>query len=139
MSNESNVEKFDPAQLMQGVKDRIKATFVSLIPDEQWEQMVKSEVDLFFKPRETGYQNRQYASDFQILVRDMLNKDAESRLKEYLKSKEFDVTWMEYGRPVASEAVRAMVIDNAGAILASFYSGMFATYLQQFTNNLRQY
>ena len=29
MSNE--IEKFDPATLMQGVKDRVKATFVSVI------------------------------------------------------------------------------------------------------------
>lgn len=36
---ENQVEKFDPSTLMQGVKDRIKATFTSLIPDEQWEQM----------------------------------------------------------------------------------------------------
>jgi len=43
-----NIEKFDPSQLMQGVKDRIKATFVSLIPDEQWEGMVQTEIDSFF-------------------------------------------------------------------------------------------
>ena len=41
MTNQQ-VEKFDPSTLMQGVKDRIKATFVSLIPDAQWEQMVKN-------------------------------------------------------------------------------------------------
>ena len=33
---EENEEKFDPSKLMQGVKDRIKATFAGLIPDEQW-------------------------------------------------------------------------------------------------------
>lgn len=30
------VEKFDPSKLMDGVRDRIKATFVALIPDDQW-------------------------------------------------------------------------------------------------------
>lgn len=33
---------------MQGVKDRIKATFVSLVPDDQWDQMVQKEIDAFF-------------------------------------------------------------------------------------------
>lgn len=42
------VEKFDPSTLMQGVKDRIKATFISLIPDDQWDVMVKKEIDSFF-------------------------------------------------------------------------------------------
>jgi len=46
MSNE--VQKFDPSTLMQGVKDRIKATFVSLVPDDQWDQMVQKEIDAFF-------------------------------------------------------------------------------------------
>ena len=46
MSNE--VEKFDPSKLMQGVKDRIKSTFVSLIPDAEWEGLVKKEIDNFF-------------------------------------------------------------------------------------------
>jgi hypothetical protein len=47
---ETQVEKFDPSKLMDGVKDRIKATFVSLIPDDQWEIMVKKEMDSFFEP-----------------------------------------------------------------------------------------
>jgi hypothetical protein len=47
------VEKFDPSTLMQGVKDRIKATFVSLIPDVQWEIMVQKEIDEFFNSEQT--------------------------------------------------------------------------------------
>ena len=45
MANE--IEKFDPSKLMEGVKDRIKATFVSLIPDELWDSMVEKEVYVF--------------------------------------------------------------------------------------------
>lgn len=45
MANE--IEKFDPSKLMDGVKDRIKATFVSLIPDEAWEQMLEKEIYVF--------------------------------------------------------------------------------------------
>lgn len=45
MANE--IEKFDPSKLMEGVKDRIKATFVSLIPDEAWEQMMEKEIYIF--------------------------------------------------------------------------------------------
>lgn len=34
MGSETNaVEKFDPSTLMEGVRDRIKATFISMIPD----------------------------------------------------------------------------------------------------------
>ena len=44
---ENQIEKFDPSKLMEGVKDRIKSTFVSLIPDEMWEQMVEKEIYIF--------------------------------------------------------------------------------------------
>lgn len=41
------IEKFDPSKLMDGVKERIKATFVSLIPDEMWEKMLEKEIYVF--------------------------------------------------------------------------------------------
>lgn len=44
---ENQVEKFDPSKLMDGVKDRIKSTFVSLIPDDAWEKMVEKEIYIF--------------------------------------------------------------------------------------------
>ena len=45
---ENQIEKFDPSKLMDGVKDRIKATFVSLIPDDAWNSMVEKELYVFF-------------------------------------------------------------------------------------------
>ena len=47
MEENKFVEKFDPQKMMEGVKDRIKATFVSLIPDEAWNQMVEKEIYVF--------------------------------------------------------------------------------------------
>ena len=44
---ENQIEKFDPSKLMDGVKDRIKATFVSLIPDNAWSDMVEKELYIF--------------------------------------------------------------------------------------------
>ena len=53
---ENQVEKFDPSRLMEGVKDRVKATFVSLIPDTEWEEMIKKEINTFLRaiPQSTG-------------------------------------------------------------------------------------
>ena len=44
---EQQIEKFDPSKLMDGVKDRIKSTFVSLIPDDMWNSMVEKEIYIF--------------------------------------------------------------------------------------------
>ena len=40
--------EFDPKNLVQRLSDKIKESFVGLIPDEKWEEMVKKEVDAFF-------------------------------------------------------------------------------------------
>ena len=134
---ENSVEKFDPSKLMDGVRDRVKATFVSLIPDDQWELLVKKEVDNFFKQKETNWNNREYKSDFDCLVRDELNKMARQKMTEYLSSPDFMVIWDSNGLPVAQEAVKKLVIENSGAILANTFAGMFSGMLAEFKNQLR--
>ena len=136
MSNE--VQKFDPSTLMQGVKDRIKSEFVSLIPDDQWSQMIQKESDDFFRQKETGYSsNRQYASDFGILVRDELRKEAQKRLAEYLSSPEFNTMYGEHGQPVAAQKVKELIVENSGLILQNMFGGMFSIMIQDFANQLR--
>lgn len=138
---ENQVQKFDPSTLMQGVRDRIKSEFVSLIPDEQWSEMIKKECENFFQEKEAGYGNRIYASDFQILVRDELRKEVQNRLATYLKSPEFNTTYDTYGKPIASQKVKELMIDNAGIILQNMFGGMFQTMLSEFSMQLqhRQY
>lgn len=51
MDDNNQIQKFDPSKLMEGVKDRIKATFVSLIPDDAWDRMVEKEIYIFTEGR----------------------------------------------------------------------------------------
>jgi hypothetical protein len=134
----SEIQKFDPATLMQGVKDRIKSEFVSLIPDEQWTEMVKKEIDNFFAQKEAGYSsNRVYASDFGILVRNTLNEEAKKRLADYLDTPEFNTTWGNNGLPIASEAVKQMMIENSGVILQNMFGGMFSQMAMNMMSQIR--
>lgn len=90
----NQVEKFDPSKLMDGVKDRIKATFVSLIPDEQWEQMVDVESKKFFEPRQEnsyGSSWKTIPSEFQELVNKLLREQSEIYIKELLKDPKYSV------------------------------------------------
>ncbi len=131
MSNE--VEKFDPSTLMQGVKDRIKATFVSMIPDVQWEQIVGAEVDSFLKKSDTSYNhNRDYKSPLDVLIRQELNEWAKGKFAEYLQSEGMKTTWDENGKPVASEAVKKMILENSGQMLLSLFGGLFQTMMNDY-------
>lgn len=136
----SNIEKFDPSTLMQGVKDRIKATFVSLIPDEQWDQMVQLEVDKFFREEidiKSNYNSTRYSS-FELLVNQSLEEECKKRLHEYMSGPEFESKWNGYGKATASESIKKAMIDNSGEILAGMFAGMFNQFAMQFRNSIAQ-
>ena len=133
MSNE--IEKFDPSTLMQGVKDRIKATFVSLIPDDRWEQMVKAEIDDWLKPREQNYRVFN-TSNFQVVVKNALDEECKKRLTEYLSSPEFNAIWKMNGSTATSKAVEDMIVKNSGEIMINMFGGMFNNMLQNFRSTL---
>lgn len=133
MNNE--VQKFDPSTLMRGVKDRIKSEFVSLIPDDQWKEMIKKEVDAFFQERDS-YPNRQRVSDFTILVNTVLQEEAKARLHSYLSSPEFNTTYDQYGQPIASEAVKKLMVENSGTILMAMFGGIISAHMDGLRNSI---
>lgn len=44
---DNKVEKYDPTKVIEGIKDRIKSSFVGMIPDDMWNNMVEKEVYIF--------------------------------------------------------------------------------------------
>lgn len=136
MEENTQVQKFDPATLMQGVKDRIKSTFVSLIPEEQWKEMIEKEVGKFFREYELRQYNTRYVSDFSVLVNYLLKEEAEKRMKEYLGSPEFQTVWTDNGPRIISQAIREMMIENSGLILCNMYQEMFTSMLHRFRSEL---
>lgn len=136
MEENTQVQKFDPATLMQGVKDRIKSTFVSLIPEEQWKEMIEKEVGKFFREYELRQYDIRYVSDFSVLVNSLLKEEAEKRMKEYLGSPEFQTVWTDNGPRIISQAIREMMIENSGLILCNMYQEMFTSMLDRFRSEL---
>lgn len=130
------IEKFDPSTLMQDVKDRIKATFVSLIPDDQWEVMVKKEVDSYFKREEEGYGQRGFSSSFTKDVHQVLQEEVKQKVKEYL-TENFSNVWYENGVPVCNAKVEELITKNAGKILSDMIGGTIQMSLQQAGYNIR--
>ena len=128
----SELQKFDPAQLMNGVRDRIKSTFVSLIPDEQWEAMIQKEVEMFFQSTESYYSsNRHNASPFQLLCRQVFHDITAERLRDHMSEFTSD-TWDSHG-PKLNEALKAMLIESAPELMVS----IMRTQFQNAVNNMR--
>jgi len=126
------MQKFDPATLMQGVKDRIKATFVSLIPDDQWDQMVKKEVDDYFRLYSYGYRNEN-TSHFTTTVRDVLQKEVYKRVQEVLSSPEFDIEW-NGDKQSLTGVIKDELIRKAPEIFIASIEGMVANVVLNMRN-----
>lgn len=149
MANE--IEKFDPSKLMDGVKDRIKATFVSLIPDDAWEKMVEKEIYYFTEGRikiDRRYVDGEYRdievrepykqsgfvgmdktsgediSPLQQMIRDELREKFKQNLVDFLNSEEYSGYWTAYGQPQVSKAVKEILVKNAESVFVNFMGGM---------------
>lgn len=144
MGNE--VEKFDPATLMQGVKDRIKATFISLIPDDEWDRMVNSEIDKFFEPTKMkissagrqssgyGYGNTRdkFESDtiielemspFQQIIWDMCAEKAREKLKAKLETEYFENQW-ELKEETINEKLKQVMVEATPLVMHKMFEKM---------------
>ena len=120
MSNE--IEKFDPSKLMDGVRDRIKSTFVSLIPDAQWEQLVQSQIDKFF------------TVDLEQICKEMLKEVCKEKIKETLKIYDTGIWDCDKQSNKATELLKNMLIANAPQIFASMFEGLAMNVIQNMRN-----
>lgn len=145
---ENQVEKFDPSKLMDGVKDRIKATFVSLIPDAQWEQMCNSEMKKFFEPTWTGYNNKdKNSSQFEKIVTELMKEQCQKYLKEFFAKEEYSITTIWENSSFAtngggqkirlSEHLDAMVKEKMPEMMQAMFASVMADAFYQFFNNIQ--
>lgn len=132
---ETQVATYDPAKLMDAVRDRIKAEFVGLIPEETWKQMVQTEVKRFFEVKErNGYSHTKSCSDFQSIVSDELDKATRKRLGEYLNGPEWQSQW-DGQKDAMGEAVKKFMVERSGEVLATILGNAF----QEAIRGMRQH
>lgn len=154
MSDEKQIEKFDPSQLMEGVKNRIKATFVSLIPDAQWEQMCDAEMKKFFEKQPVyGYNQRIESykpSQFEELVTGLMKDKCKEYLTEMFSKPEYQTSKIWESRTVGggevvklSEHLDTMIKEKMPEMLQTMFtsilSGAFYQLFNQAQSQLRSY
>jgi hypothetical protein len=125
---EKEIIKYDASKVMEGVKDKIKATFVDLIPDDKWEEMIKTEIDKWLKSDNWN------KSEFQQLVNKCLSEVIGEKLSAMIREKYISEIW-ENGQIQPTEELKKLIIENAGKVLL----GMLGNEVQQALNNMRKY
>jgi hypothetical protein len=123
---ENSIQKFDANAAMNSVKEKIKDAFVSLIPDEQWKEMVQKEIDSYFVEVSESHDTRSRSSKFTKSVHESLSEEVKARVKAYLTGPDFNTMWLHNGVPKCSAAVEQMIAANAGKILSDMIGGHIA-------------
>lgn len=111
-----------PATFEQRVRERITETIADLIPPEELAKQVEAQVAHF---------KQQYLP--KLIEQSIREQFAEAIRAEFAKP-EYQPTWTSAGSMGASQAVKKLITDNGGDLLA----GMIGSMVQQTIYSLQQ-
>lgn len=133
----ADVKAYDPMTLMSAVRDRIKGEFIGLIPDDAWTSLIKAEAEKFFeKKQNSGYSDRApLPSDFQSIVWKELETATKAKMQEFLASEEWTGKW-DGQRNAAGAAVRALVVEKSGEIMANVLGHAMQSTIEEMKNRM---
>lgn len=126
MSNNNNqpLTKFDPQSYADKLRDRMKASMVDIIPDEEWEMLLKTQLKDFFEDKSvvTAFGERKaQPSPFKNAVVQVLEEETKKRIREMLERPEWSGYWNGQ-EAVAGKAIEEMVKEHGADILNNWLS-----------------
>lgn len=117
------VEKFDPASYVDKVRDKIKQSLIDVIPDDQWNAMLRVEIGAFFESRKerTPYSNevREMPSEFRRIVTLVVEEETKKRVRAMLDGPDWSIYW-DGTKQQAGEEIARIARENGAAILAKW-------------------
>ena len=96
MNTDANKE-FKPTDYVEALRAKIRTALVEIIPDEQWDKLIRLEIAYFFNEKEINpyyYHARpELTSGFKETVRSILAGLVKERVQDYLNSPEWSEQW----------------------------------------------
>jgi hypothetical protein len=137
MAEEKEVATIQSANFVDKLRDRMKQTMIDLIPETQWNSMLKNEIDSFFsdKTNRHAYGNETTPSEFKVAVRKVLTEEIQRKVREMLSSEEWSEYWNGMEQ-MTGEKLGEFIQANGRLILDNWVKGLVANILQsvKFTN-----
>src|SRR3990172_11233815 len=119
----TEVTKFDPATYVDKVRDKIKQSLIDVIPDEQWNTMLKAEISGFFEHRTErdrwGGNETTIKSEFHKIVRTVIEEETKKRVRELLNSPEWTSYW-DGTKKQAGEEIARIARENGAMIFSKW-------------------
>jgi hypothetical protein len=126
------------------LREKIRLAFVDLIPPEQWDAMVKTELEAFTKPRpperdQWGHVRvNERPSVFHEVAEQVYREHLKELVKAELQKPEWCGQWdSSEGRYVFGEKVNAWLTENSAAIMHTMLREMFGAVAQGMVERLR--
>lgn len=129
------LEPFQAVNYVDKLRDKIKQSLVDLIPTEEWDKMLASEVEGFFKDRnvkDNWGDTKVEKSAFKQVIDKVMREETERRMKELLQSGEWQQHW-EGSSLVPNQAVQE-IAKQAGTEMINAW---LAQAVQQVVHHLR--
>lgn len=96
-----DIQKFDPAAVVDKLRERVRAMFADILPPEQLDEMIKKELAAWMTPRREDVRHnyhqmttREVPSHFQVIVRSVFEEETKVKLKDWIAtSPEWATFW----------------------------------------------
>ncbi len=136
---ENKVVKFNPDEVMARLKAKIKDAFIEIIPEEEWEDMIRKQYKSFFldSQKKSGYGNDtiKVPSEFSTLAQEILKDIARDKMIKILNSPKYKITNLINAE--LPKAINKMIIDSAPQIIESMIKQHVGFAVQQMQNYQR--
>lgn len=123
----------DHRALTEQVQTRIRSTLIDIFTEEQWRELVASEVNAFTTPGPRDYRGEYTPSPLTALIHTALSEHIRAILKKEFESKEWVGFWNGQEQQIGPK-MADLIRENAGPILES----ILRSTLGQFISNFRQ-
>lgn len=131
----------NPQDLTDKIKDKIKATFIDLIPESQWESLIQSAVDNYTKPTSehnfTG-NDKVTPSCLETDVHKLLNEELKLRVNERIRV--VSNNWMDgEGGIKLNTELEAILVKAAPQMLVNIMSNVAGQVMNNMNNGVSIY
>lgn len=121
--------------VQDNIKNRIRAEFANLIPDEMWSKMVSEVISDFISDKQrAGY--IPVEAPIKVLIREEIMAIAKGHVRAKLDELG-QGQWDGYGNMIASEAIKAMIKDHFPEIISAIQAGFADMIVQNALNHIR--
>jgi hypothetical protein len=122
------------SDLMDGVREKIKATILESIPAEKWQVLIEHELKNFFEPCQADrWGHGASDSPFRKIVNDELRTHVIALLKCELKKQEWQRTW----DGLVGDRLRAVLVTAAPEMIAQWFASLASQQIMVWANSTR--